>query len=93
MDSLDSRILEIARRWLPYGGAPAEEILVEFGITERRFDQHVARILNSEFASHLSPADRVALSNQLLDRDTRRRSNSPARHGSPSRDLTTGTAE
>ncbi|MET8430479.1 hypothetical protein [Nocardia sp. NPDC004860] len=92
MDSLDSRILETALRWLPYGGPPTEEILVDFGMTELRFDQHVARILHSDSASHLAPGDRATLFNQLQNRDERRRPSIPARFSSLSLDRTTGTA-
>ncbi|MGW0043317.1 hypothetical protein [Rhodococcus sp. NPDC003348] len=30
-------LLTFARRWLPYGGAPADEIFEQFGMTTRRF--------------------------------------------------------
>lgn len=28
----DMRIIEFARRWLPYGGGTTDDLLVEFGI-------------------------------------------------------------
>ncbi len=83
MDSLDSRILELARRWLPYGGPPTEEILVGFGMTELRFDRHLARILGSESCGPLSPQDRAALYKQLLERDGRRSSHCVTHPSSP----------
>jgi len=37
-------ILEFVRTWAPYGGAPAEEILVRFGMTPSRFKAKVREI-------------------------------------------------
>jgi hypothetical protein len=39
-------MLEFARRWSPYGGGDAEDILVEFGIGEREYFQRLTRILD-----------------------------------------------
>ncbi|RRQ25292.1 hypothetical protein DK926_24250 [Rhodococcus sp. Eu-32] len=35
--SEDDRIIDFALRWLPYGGGPAEDIVVGFGISPREF--------------------------------------------------------
>ncbi|OOL33374.1 hypothetical protein GQ85_01770 [Rhodococcus rhodochrous] len=32
-----NELVTFARMWLPYGGAPAEEIFEQFGMTTRRF--------------------------------------------------------
>ncbi|BAH53635.1 hypothetical protein [Rhodococcus opacus] len=78
MDSQDSAILELACRWLPYGGPPPEEILVDFGMAELRFDQQLLKILGSMSSRHLSDVDRIMLQKQLLERrERRRRSNIP----------------
>ncbi|PBC44849.1 hypothetical protein CJ179_29195 [Rhodococcus sp. ACS1] len=80
MDSQDSTILEFACRWLPYGGPPSEEILVDFGMTELRFDQHLVRILGSVSSRHLAPGDRATLHEQLLERRERRRRSNASVH-------------
>jgi hypothetical protein len=41
------RMLDFARRWYPYGGGSAEDILVEFGIGERDYFQRLADVLDS----------------------------------------------
>lgn len=40
-------MIEYARRWLPYGGGPDEEILVTFGIARQQFYDRLGRILDS----------------------------------------------
>jgi len=37
-------ILEFVRMWAPYGGAPAEEILVRFGMSPSRFVEKLREI-------------------------------------------------
>lgn len=39
------RIVDFAVRWAPYGGPPAEDILVEFGMSSRRFYQQLKDIV------------------------------------------------
>lgn len=79
MNSQDSAILELACRWLPYGGPPPEETMVRFGMAELRFDQQLVKILGSMSARHLAAGDRIMLQEQLLiRRERRRRSNIPA---------------
>ena len=36
VDSIDTAILEFARRWMPFGGPRPERVLVEFGMTTAR---------------------------------------------------------
>ncbi len=46
MGPVDRRdILELARIWAPYGGAPAGEILVRFGISRPDFYKRVLHAL------------------------------------------------
>ncbi|RYE40373.1 MAG: hypothetical protein EOP24_41065 [Hyphomicrobiales bacterium] len=58
-------LIEFARMWAPYGGAAEEEILVNFGMTTRRFverlwqvvreshcDQEEIRNLSSAYPHH-----------------------------------------
>jgi hypothetical protein len=47
VDSIDTAILEFARRWMPFGGPRPEDVLVEFGMTTARYDEHLARILET----------------------------------------------
>ncbi|WP_280335013.1 hypothetical protein [Nocardia wallacei] len=54
MDKEDLTIIEFALLWQPYGGPPAEEILVNFGMTELRFRSRVVDIL----AARGTPTDR-----------------------------------
>ena len=44
MDSFDAAILEFARRWSLFGGPRSEDVLVEFGMTTDRYDEHLTRI-------------------------------------------------
>ncbi|MBQ9053036.1 MAG: DUF3263 domain-containing protein [Rhodococcus sp.] len=48
-------MLDFACQWSPYGGAPAGEIWVEFGMTPDRFYEHVQRILDSPAAHAFAP--------------------------------------
>ena len=38
-------MLQAAIRWDPYGGPPAEEIFVWFGLSEVQFFAHIERLL------------------------------------------------
>ena len=38
-------IIAFAIMWAPYGGAPAEEILVRFGLTTRRFIERLWQVI------------------------------------------------
>ncbi|WP_128970174.1 hypothetical protein [Rhodococcus opacus] len=44
VDKETEDILEFIRTWAPYGGAPAEEILVRFGMTPSRFKAKLREI-------------------------------------------------
>nr|WP_241031778.1 hypothetical protein [Rhodococcus koreensis] len=63
-------LIDFARRWAPYGGPAREEILVNFGMTTRRFverlwqvipesdcDQEEIRSLASAYPHHRRPSD------------------------------------
>jgi hypothetical protein len=41
------RMLDFARRWYPYGGGSAEDILVEFGIGERDYFKRLTGVLDA----------------------------------------------
>ena len=44
-DTEAERLIEFASRWAPFGGAPAEEILVHFGMTMRRFIERLWQVI------------------------------------------------
>jgi hypothetical protein len=44
------RMLEFARRWYPYGGGSAEDILIEFGIGERDYFKRLTDVLEAREA-------------------------------------------
>ncbi|RYF57120.1 MAG: hypothetical protein EOO27_16430 [Comamonadaceae bacterium] len=39
------RLIEFATMWAPYGGVPDEEILVNFGMTQRRFIERLWQVI------------------------------------------------
>ncbi|MEU1999872.1 hypothetical protein ACH47B_01535 [Rhodococcus sp. NPDC019627] len=41
---------DLALRWLPYGGPPSDDTLVEFGVTPTVFAQRGRRVLHSRAA-------------------------------------------
>lgn len=47
-----AELLDFALRWYPYGGGTAEDILVEFGISEHEYFRRLSLIIDS-----LQPAD------------------------------------
>ncbi|MEN0137378.1 MAG: hypothetical protein AAGC80_19670 [Rhodococcus sp. (in: high G+C Gram-positive bacteria)] len=57
----DTRLVEFARRWLPYGGGNTGDLLVEFGMTpacylarlRKILDGPVGRQLDSQFRTEL----------------------------------------
>lgn len=65
MNSFDTAILEFARRWMPYGGPPPDEIWVEFGMNSRRYEQHLLAILDTIASRSIPPNDRAILRAQL----------------------------
>ncbi|WP_083853121.1 DUF3263 domain-containing protein [Rhodococcus sp. DK17] len=44
MNPHDREILEFARRWAPFGGPRAADILVEFGMTPSRFAERLEEL-------------------------------------------------
>lgn len=58
---VDSEMLNLARRWAPYGGVPASEIWITFGMGPERFFAHLIRILGTLTARELSPDQRQSL--------------------------------
>jgi hypothetical protein len=51
----DAQILEFARRWLPYGGGSAEDLLVEFGMTPAGYLDRLRRVLDKPVSRRLDP--------------------------------------
>lgn len=47
-----AEMVDFARRWYPYGGGTAEDILVEFGIGEHEYFRRLTEIIDG-----LQPAD------------------------------------
>ncbi|CAH0126563.1 DUF3263 domain-containing protein [Rhodococcus fascians] len=51
----DAVVLDFARRWEPYGGADASEILLCFGLSVDEFRARLHRILTRTTAYDLDP--------------------------------------
>ena len=54
----DMRIIEFARRWLPYGGGTTGDLLVEFGMTPDCYLARLDSILAGPRAEELDPTFR-----------------------------------
>jgi len=65
----------IAQQWLPFGGPPAEEVLVRFGITLETFYRRLNYIISAEQPSATTTAlaelARTKLSHTPAPRDNR----------------------
>ncbi|TQC46555.1 DUF3263 domain-containing protein [Rhodococcus sp. WS4] len=46
-DKEAEEIIQFARRWTPFGGAPAHEIFIQFGMSPTRFTQRLREILHN----------------------------------------------
>ena len=46
VDKEAEEIVQFARRWSPFGGAPAHEIFIQFGMSPTRFAQRLQEILH-----------------------------------------------
>ncbi|QSE86908.1 DUF3263 domain-containing protein [Rhodococcus koreensis] len=57
----DTRIIEFARRWLPYGGGTTGDLLVEFGMTPACYLARLGKILDSPAGRQLDPQLRADL--------------------------------
>nr|WP_083849776.1 hypothetical protein [Rhodococcus sp. JVH1] len=44
-DTETEHLIEFASRWAPFGGAPAQEILVNFGMTTHRFIERLWQVI------------------------------------------------
>jgi hypothetical protein len=55
-----ARLVEFALRWQPYGGGSAEDIFVEFGLTEKVYFERLSDVLYAG-AAVLTPAAHAAL--------------------------------
>lgn len=75
----DLVMLDLARRWMPYGAVPASEIWIQFGMGPDRYYAHIRRILSSIGAKPLSPYERSYLERLALDRQVGRTAISASR--------------
>jgi hypothetical protein len=73
LSKFDAAILEFARRWLPYGGPPPDEIWVEFGMSTRRYEQHLLTMLDTVTSRNIPSNDRATLRAQLVEKRLPRR--------------------
>jgi hypothetical protein len=62
-------IASLASRWHPFGGVPAEEIMVNFGLTPRRYRVRLKYLLDSctSFELDLTPEMHSALRTRCRD--------------------------
>ncbi|ETT27286.1 DUF3263 domain-containing protein [Rhodococcus aetherivorans] len=74
----DNRIIEFARRRLPYGGGSPGDLLVEFGMTPADYLIRLGEILDSPVALRLHPRLRADLRNFVAAR-------TPAPRAAPNR--------
>ena len=72
MDKFNETILDFARRWLPYGGPPADDILMEFGMTTVRYEQQLLTLLDSVDSRGIPAEVRAHLRTQVVERSIRR---------------------
>ncbi|RZK94742.1 MAG: DUF3263 domain-containing protein [Rhodococcus sp. (in: high G+C Gram-positive bacteria)] len=66
----DTRIIEFARRWLPYGGGNTGDLLVEFGMTPACYIARLGKILDSPVGRCLDPQLRTDLGRFVSLRST-----------------------
>jgi hypothetical protein len=69
-NSDDTAILNLARRWAPYGRIPTGDIWVTFGMNPTQFYSRLARILGTLTTRELAPDHRHSLE-QLVVRHVR----------------------
>ena len=65
MNRDDQDLLTFAIRWLPYGGGPDDEILINFGLTRQRYLQRLRDTVERQ-RHHIHPQT-FALLTQLCD--------------------------
>ena len=56
----DAEILTFAVRWIPYGGPPAEDVFVTYGLTYEQFRTRIAEAVVRE-RRHIPPTTAFAL--------------------------------
>lgn len=54
MDPIDHAMLVFALRWLPFGGAPHDDVFVEFGLTAVEYTQRITDLVNRH-RPHIHP--------------------------------------
>ncbi len=57
----DKEILAFGRSWYRYGGGPAEDIMVTFGLTENQFFTEIRHLLAAHEQFDLSPSEITAM--------------------------------
>jgi hypothetical protein len=50
MDRFDRELMDFVRSWVPYGGPPADEVMLEFGMTREQLSERVHLIVAAEQA-------------------------------------------
>lgn len=50
IDRDDHELLTFSINWLPYGGAPDDEIMVRFGLTRKRYGVRLQRVVDDHCA-------------------------------------------
>jgi Protein of unknown function (DUF3263) len=60
IDPDDRHLLVFAIRWMPYGGGPADEIFIQFGMTPQRFYERLQEVIERHW-SRIHPATRSQL--------------------------------
>lgn len=65
-----AEMLDFARRWYPYGGGTAEDILVEFGIGEREYFRRLTEIIDGLRSSDPDSAVYAAMRSVAAERLT-----------------------
>ena len=54
IDRADHELLTFAIKWLPYGGGPDDEILVNFGLTKQRYLDRLRDVVDRQL-DHIHP--------------------------------------
>ena len=86
----DIAILNLARRWAPYGRVPTGEIWVTFGMDSAQFYANLTRILGTITARELSPDQRHSLEQLVARRHAEKGTYSPAMSNSTRREPVRG---
>ncbi|MGW4340671.1 DUF3263 domain-containing protein [Rhodococcus koreensis] len=78
----DAQILDYARRWLPYGGGTAGDLLIEFGLTPARYLNRLEAIIDGPESEHMDTEFRAQLHEFVTQKS---KSIEPVRRRKPAR--------